>query len=181
MFRYRTLVTYQTFDCLIKVKTEFLNKSQETYNENEDIAVMMFDISHGYIRYYCCDNGHQLNWFYPFRKEDAVRLELVHIAKLDKNGTRFFYQKKKFQLPQYVPQSLSGYVMYGFEEIAQWHAESNSSVAVKLQRWKTSGSIYFVFTQYRIVSPYHCNTGIEVSLTCCLDHPICDLQYLFLG
>lgn len=53
--------------------------------------------------------------------------------------------------------------MYGFEEIAQWHAESNSSVAVKLQRWKTSGSIYFVFTQYRIVSPYHCNTGIEVS------------------
>ena len=39
--RYRTLVTYQTFDCLIKVKTEFLNKSQETYNENEDIAVMM--------------------------------------------------------------------------------------------------------------------------------------------
>ena len=48
--RYRTLVTYQTFDCLIKVKTEFLNKSQETYNENEDIAVMMFDISHGYIR-----------------------------------------------------------------------------------------------------------------------------------
>ena len=96
------------------------------------------------------------------RKEDAIRLELVHIAKLDKNGTRFFYQKKKFQLPQYVPNSLSGYVMYGFEEIAQWHAESNSSVSVKLQRWKTSGSIYFVFTQYRIVSPYHCNTGIEV-------------------
>ena len=58
-----------------------------------------------------------------FRKEDAVRLELVHIAKLDKNGTRFFYQKKKFQLPQYVPQSLSGYVMYGFEEIAQWHVD----------------------------------------------------------
>jgi len=143
--RYRTLVTYQTFDCLIRVKTEFLNKSQETYNENEDIAVMMFDVSHGYIR-----------------KEDAIRLELVHIAKLDKNGTRFFYQKKKFQLPQYVPNSLSGYVMYGFEEIAQWHAESNSSVSVKLQRWKTSGSIYFVFTQYRIVSPYHCNTGIEV-------------------
>lgn len=48
--RYRTLVTYQTFDCLIRVKTEFLNKSQETYNENEDIAVMMFDVSHGYIR-----------------------------------------------------------------------------------------------------------------------------------
>jgi len=143
--RYRTLVTYQTFDCLIKVKTEFLNKSTETYNENEDIAVMMFDVNHGYIR-----------------REDAIKLELVHIAKLDKNGTRFFYQKKKFQLPQYVPQSLSGYVMYGFEEIAQWHAESNSSVAVKLQRWKTSGSIYFVFTQYRIVSPYHCNTGIEV-------------------
>ena len=42
------------------------------------------------------------------RKEDAIKLELVHIAKLDKNGTRFFYQKKKFQLPQYVPQSLPG-------------------------------------------------------------------------
>merc|ERR1719429_617512 len=143
--RYRTPVTYQTFDCLIRVKTEFLNKSQETYNENEDIAVMMFDVNHGYIR-----------------KEDAIKLELVHIAKYDQNGTRFFYQKKKFQLPQYVPYSLPGYVLYGFEEIAQWHAESNSSISVKLQRWKTSGSIYFVFTQYRIVSPYHCNTGIEV-------------------
>ena len=54
--------------------------------------------------------------------------------------------------------------MYGFEEIAQWHAESNSSVTVKLKRWKSSGSIYFVFAQYRIVSPYHCDTGIEVRL-----------------
>ena len=52
--RYRTLVTYQTFDCLIKVKTEFLNKSQETYNENEDIAVMMFDIKGEHIRYGSC-------------------------------------------------------------------------------------------------------------------------------
>jgi len=86
----------------------------------------------------------------------------VHIAKLDQNGTRFFYQKKKFQLPQYVPQYLPGYVMYGFEEIAQWHAESNSSVTVNLKRWKSSGSIYFVFAQYKIVSPYHCDTGIEV-------------------
>merc|ERR1712106_310798 len=143
--RYKTLVTYQTFDCIIKVKTEFMNKSRDYYNENEDIAVMMFDIHHGYRR-----------------KEDAIKLELVHIAKLDKNGTRFFYQKKKFQLPQYVPQSLPGYVLYGFEEIAQWHAESNSSISVRLKRWKSSGSIYFVFAQYRIVSPYHCDTGIEV-------------------
>lgn len=143
--RYRTLVTYQTFDCIIKVKTEFRNKTKELYNENEDIAVMMFDINHGYRR-----------------REDAIKLELVHISKLDQNGTRFFYQKKKYELPQYVPQSLPGYVMYGFEEIAQWHAESNSSVAVRLPRWRTSGSIYFVFAQYRIVSPYHCNTGIEV-------------------
>ena len=29
-------------------------------------------------------------------------------------------------------------------------------------RWKSSSSIYFVFVQYRIVSPYHCDTGIEV-------------------
>ena len=43
-----------------------------------------------------------------YRKEDAIKLELVHIAKLDQNGTRFFYQKKKFQLPQYVPYSLPG-------------------------------------------------------------------------
>ena len=57
-----------------------------------------------------------------------------------------------------------GYVMYGFEEIAQWHAESNSSIAVDLKRWKSSDSIYFVFAQYRIVSPYHCDTGIEVIL-----------------
>jgi len=143
--RYKTLVTYQSFDCVIKVKTEFMNKSREFYNENSDIAVMMFDINHGYRR-----------------KEDAIKLELVHIAKLDNNGTRFFYQKKKFQLPQYVPQSLPGYVLYGFEEIAQWHAESNSSVTINLKRWKSSGSIYFVFAQYRIVSPYHCDTGIEV-------------------
>lgn len=143
--RYKTLVTYQTFDCIIKVKTEFMNKSREFYNDNEDIAVMMFDISYGYKR-----------------KEDAINLDLIHIAKLDQNGTRFFYQKKKFRLPQYVPQSLPGYVLYGFEEIAQWHAESNSSVAVNLTRWKSSDSIYFVFAQYRIVSPYHCDTGIEV-------------------
>jgi len=143
--RYKTLVTYQSFDCIIKVKTEFHNKSREFYNENEDVAVMMFDINHGYRR-----------------KEDAIKLELVHIAKLDQNGTRFFYQKKKFQLPQYVPYSLPGYVLYGFEEIAQWHAESNSSISVNMKRWKSSGSIYFVFAQYRIVSPYHCDTGIEV-------------------
>ena len=42
------------------------------------------------------------------RKEDAIKLELVQIAKLDKNGTRFFYQKKDFKLPQNVPQSLPG-------------------------------------------------------------------------
>jgi len=143
--RYKTLVAYQTFDCLIKVKTEFMNKSREYYNDNEDIAVMMFDVNYGYKR-----------------KEDAIKLDLIHIAKLDQNGTRFFYQKKKFRLPQYIPHSLPGYVMYGFEEIAQWHAESNSSIAVDLKRWKSSDSIYFVFAQYRIVSPYHCDTGIEV-------------------
>jgi len=147
--RYKTLVTYQTFDCLIKVKTEFMNKSrgrQDVYSDNEDIAVMMFDINYGYKR-----------------KEDAINLDLIHIAKLDQNGTRFFYQKKKFKLPQYIPQHLPGYVMYGFEEIAQWHAESNSSIAVDLKRWKSSDSIYFVFAQYKIVSPYHCDTGIEVA------------------
>jgi len=143
--RYKTLVAYQTFDCMIKVKTEFMNKSREYYNDNEDIAVMMFDINYGYKR-----------------REDAIKLDLIHIAKLDQNGTRFFYQKKKFLLPQYIPYSLPGYVMYGFEEIAQWHAESNSSINVQLKRWKSSDSIYFVFAQYRIVSPYHCDTGIEV-------------------
>ena len=55
-----------------------------------------------------------------------------------------------------------GYVLYGFEEMAQWHAESNTSVALHLKRWKSRGSIYLVFTQYRIVSPYHCDKGIEV-------------------
>jgi hypothetical protein len=111
--RYKTLVTYQSFDCVIKVKTEFMNKSREFYNENSDIAVMMFDINHGYRRYRFL-NLHQLVKFCIFnrRKEDAIKLELVHIAKLDQNGTRFFYQKKKFQLPQYVPQSLPGKPTY---------------------------------------------------------------------
>ena len=80
---------------------------------------------------------------------------------------RFFYQKKKFQLPQYVPQHVYGYVLNGFDEIDQWHAESNASVKIDLRRWQTSGSLYFVFTQYRIVSPYHCNTGIEVRILFC--------------
>ena len=113
------------------------------------ILVMMFDINHGYRR-----------------KEDAIRLEMVHISKQETRGhhehglnTRFFYQKKKFQLPQYVPKHVHGYVLNGFDEIDQWHAESNASVKIDLRRWQTSGSIYFVFTQYRIVSPYHCNTG----------------------
>lgn len=48
--RYKTLITYQTFDCIIKVKAEFKNKSKDFYNDNEDIAVMMFDINYGYRR-----------------------------------------------------------------------------------------------------------------------------------
>jgi len=143
--RYKTLVTYQTFDCIIKVKTEFTNKSREFYNDNEDIAVMMFDMNYGY-----------------WRKEDAAKLDLIHIARLDQNTSRFFYQKKQFLLPQFVPSSRTGYVLYGFEEMAQWHAESNTSVSLHLKRWKSRGSIYLVFTQYRIVSPYHCDKGIEV-------------------
>ena len=43
-----------------------------------------------------------------FRKEDSIKLDLVHIAKLDPNGTRFFYQKKEFLMPKYVPRSLPG-------------------------------------------------------------------------
>ena len=57
----------------------------------------------------------------------------------------------------------SGYVLYGFEEMAQWHSESNTSVSLHLKRWRSSNSIYLVFTHYRIVSPYHCDKGIEVS------------------
>jgi hypothetical protein len=34
----------------VKVKAEFRNKSREFYNDNEDIAVMMFDINYGYRR-----------------------------------------------------------------------------------------------------------------------------------
>ena len=66
-------------------------------------------------------------------------------------------------MPQYVPSSLTGYVLYGFEEMAQWHAESNTSLSINLKRWRASNSIYMVFTHYRIVSPYHCDKGIEVS------------------
>ena len=55
--RYKTLVTYQTFDCIIKVKTEFTNKSREFYNDNEDIAVMMFDMNYGYWRFVTCSLG----------------------------------------------------------------------------------------------------------------------------
>ena len=31
--------------------------------------------------------------------------------------------------------SITGYVMYGFESVAQWHAESNSSIAVHIPRY----------------------------------------------
>merc|ERR1711953_108159 len=164
-----TVFSQQTFDCVIKVRTEWYtnrtrrgqwvngrwqeyNPHQEKYDDNNDLSVMIFDINHGYRR-----------------KEDAIRLELVHISKQESRrsnehglNTRFFYQKKKFQLPQYVPKHVHGYVLNGFDEIDQWHAESNASLKIDLRRWQTSGSIYFVFTQYRIVSPYHCNTGIEV-------------------
>ena len=49
--RFKTMITYQTFDCIIKVQTEFSNKSKEFYNDNEDIAMMMFDIKYGHLRY----------------------------------------------------------------------------------------------------------------------------------
>ena len=48
--RFQTMITYQTFDCIIKVQTEFSNKSKEFYNDNEDIALMMFDIKYGHLR-----------------------------------------------------------------------------------------------------------------------------------
>ena len=48
--RFKTMITYQTFDCIIKVRTEFSNKSKEFYNDNEDIALMMFDIKYGHLR-----------------------------------------------------------------------------------------------------------------------------------
>jgi len=143
--RFKTMITYQTFDCIIKVQTEFSNKSKEFYNDNEDIALMMFDMKYGQVR-----------------KEDAAKLELIHIARLDQNMSRFFYQKKQFTMPQFVPSSLTGFVLYGFEEMAQWHAESNTSLSLHLKRWRSSNSIYLIFTQYRIVSPYHCDKGIEV-------------------
>ena len=54
-------------------------------------------------------------------------------------------------------------MLYGFEEMAQWHAESNTSLSLQLKRWRSSNSLYMVFTHYRIVSPYHCDKGIEVS------------------
>ena len=38
--------------------------SCEKYDDNNDLSVMMFDINHGYRR-----------------KEDAIRLEMVHISK----------------------------------------------------------------------------------------------------
>ena len=47
---FKTMITYQTFDCIIKVRTEFSNKSKEFYNDNEDIALMMFDIKYGHLR-----------------------------------------------------------------------------------------------------------------------------------
>ena len=49
--RFKTMITYQTFDCIIKVQTEFSNKSKEFYNDNEDIALMMFDMKYGQMRY----------------------------------------------------------------------------------------------------------------------------------
>ena len=48
------------------------------------------------------------NHIYIFRKEDAAKLELIHIARLDQNMSRFFYQKKEFNMPQFVPSSMTG-------------------------------------------------------------------------
>ena len=61
--------------------------------------------------------GCNMNILFLFRKEDAIKLDLIHIAKLDNNGTRFFYQKKKFQLPQYVPHSLPGTNLFIYSSI----------------------------------------------------------------
>ena len=47
-----------------------------------------------------------------FRKDDTPKLELIHIARLDTNMSRFFYQKKQFTMPQYVPSSLTGVTWY---------------------------------------------------------------------
>jgi hypothetical protein len=74
-----------------------------------------------------------INIFKFFRKEDAINLDLIHIAKLDQNGTRFFYQKKKFRLPQYVPQSLPGICVEKFP--AMYCKVKLSCIYVKIARY----------------------------------------------
>ena len=46
---------------------------------------------------------------------------------------------------------LAGYVMYGFEEIAQWHAESNSSIAGRQNKYfYARGDLYtFLYPSVR--------------------------------
>ena len=75
--------------------------------------------------------NYDLQFPFYFRKEDAINLDLIHIAKLDQNGTRFFYQKKKFKLPQYIPQHLPG-IESGFffritNPMPQYYQESQNN------------------------------------------------------
>ena len=57
-----------------------------------------------------------------------------------------------------------GYLINAYEEKDLWEVESNSSISISLRRWKTTDSIYFVFSQYSRVRPYSCAYGIEVSI-----------------
>ena len=50
--------------CFLYRRWQEHNPHQEKYDDNNDLSVMIFDINHGYRR-----------------KEDAIRLELVHISK----------------------------------------------------------------------------------------------------
>ena len=50
--------------CFLYRRWQEHNPHLEKYDDNNDLSVMIFDINHGYRR-----------------KEDAIRLELVHISK----------------------------------------------------------------------------------------------------
>jgi len=145
--------SHQIFDCEIDIMTGWSrNKSpsRNSYDDNNYLSVTIFDINHG-----------------ERRKEDDITLEMSYIpnqrTREHENPifTRFFSQKKEFQLPQYDPNQINGFLL-NLDEIDNWHSEFNSSVKIDLKQWQTNDSIYFVFSQYSKVLPYHCSTGIEV-------------------
>ena len=93
----------------------------------------------------------RLNIF--IRRKDFIsnRITNTQVFKLHQ-----FFNIFSGKTKTWIKHAFAGYVIYGYEEKDLLEAESNSSISIRLKRWKSTDSIYLVFSQHSKVRSYSC-------------------------